>query len=112
MCEKGIITPYHSIPTVVRSRGGKPGPVMDKRLFLILRIMQERTCHHSSVWRHQYIWHGQWKHKTGNRQHDPEFSAGTLAGIAFPAYLRSGLTWTMRAYHARASKKQSRIHPM
>lgn len=28
-------------------------------LFLILRIMQERTCRHSSVWRRQYVWHSQ-----------------------------------------------------
>lgn len=46
--KKGIITPQHSNPAVVRSHGGKPGPMMDKHLLLILRIMQKRTCCHSS----------------------------------------------------------------
>ena len=87
--KKGIITPQHSNPAVVRSHGGKPGPMMDKHLLLILRIMQKRTCCHSSS---GGVGTFGTNTKNGNHQHLTSGSDNTLAGAAFPACLRS-LLW-------------------
>lgn len=75
--KKGIITPQHSNPAVVRSHGGKPGPMMDKHLLLILRIMQKRTCCHSSS---GGVGTFGTNTKNGNHQHLTSSSDNTLAG--------------------------------
>ena len=101
--KKGIITPQHSNPAVVRSHGGKPGPMMDKHLLLILRIMQKRTCCHSSS---GGVGTFGTNTKNGNHQHLTSGSDNTLAGAAFPACLRSLLWATL------PKRSLSRIHPM
>ena len=81
-CEKGIVHPTHTNLRTVLSHGGKPEPMTDRNIFLILRIIQKRTGRSLIIWQPQYIWHRQ--NNNGKSQTTYKCSAGTLAGNAIP----------------------------